>query len=134
WLDELSYTDPAATWHFQHQFASTIWDVRGEPFWVGNVPLHQILLGFWMKLFGFSIYVVRGASLVYTVLGALILYLGLQRAGWLASLRARLLFLVTFLSGTGCVALYRNGRYDALGFLLVAGAVVCTLERKQPLL
>ncbi|MDD5349101.1 MAG: hypothetical protein PHQ12_02710 [Chthoniobacteraceae bacterium] len=133
WLDEVSYTDPAATWFFGGGFQSSLWEEAGKGFWVGNVPLHQFLLCLWMKVFGFGIGTVRSASIVYYILAVGILWSALRRTGFLHAAATRFLFVLIALGATGCVAVFRNGRYDALGVLLVSVAVWAVCRRDASL-
>jgi len=73
WGDEPGYTDPAVNLALGRGFTSTTWYAQtGEEFWAGNVPLHQITLAAWLKVFGFGIDQVRSINVVW-VTGSLFL-------------------------------------------------------------
>src|SRR4051794_38754213 len=55
WVDEVLYADPAIRLLERGTFSSSGWYAQSkEEFWAGNVPLHQILLYGWIRLFGVS--------------------------------------------------------------------------------
>lgn len=135
WLDEVSYTDPAASLALNGTFTSTAWAKRGTPLWTGNVPLHQLALAGFFKLFGFSCRVSRSADVIYYTLAVLLICWMVRNYHLLQTAGARWLFFWILLAGTGLTALYRNGRYDAIGYLLYIGWVFSALQsRRQPLM
>ena len=135
WCDEVLYTDPGASLALDGKFTSTCWAERGGPIWTGNVPLHQLALAGLFKVFGFSCRVARSADVVYYTLAVL---LTLQMAGRYRVVQtssARWLLFWILLAGTGLTALYRNGRYDAIGCLLFVAWVFCSLQsQRHPLM
>jgi hypothetical protein len=133
WLDEVSYGEPAANLAAQGHLISDAWGTRGHPVWTGNVPLYQLLLAGLIKVFGFSCRTVRGGDMAYYTLSVFLIYQIVRRYELIQKTRFRLLLVGVLLAGTGLVALYRNGRYDALGTLLVVFWIGCALQsRKKP--
>jgi len=131
WLDEVAYADPAGNYYFQGLFQSSLWAAAGRPFWVGNVPLHQFILIILCKVFGFSIYLVRGVSVIYYSAAVMLLLRTIKHTSLIQSARMRFFAVIMAFSATGCVAIYRNGRYDALGFLLASIAVATAFRSRQ---
>ncbi|MGA3162961.1 MAG: hypothetical protein ABSD77_01990 [Verrucomicrobiota bacterium] len=135
WLDEVAYTDPGASLALEGTFTSTLWAERGTPLWTGNVPLHQLALAGFFKVFGFSCRVARSANVVYYTLAILLICQMIRNYNILQTARARWLFFWILLAGTGLTALYRNGRYDTIGCLLYVGWVFCSLQsQRRPLM
>lgn len=128
WLDEISYSEPAANLAAHGQLFSDAWGDVGRPVWTGNVPLHQLLLAGFIKVFGFSCRTVRGINMVYYTILVFLIYQIVRRHELIRTTRFRLLLVAVLLAGTGLVALYRNGRYDALGALLVVFWIWCALR------
>jgi hypothetical protein len=119
WNDEVSYSEPAATLAATGYLASHAWSTQGEPVWTGNAPLHQLLLAGFIKIFGFSSRTVRGVNMLYYTIAVLFIYQIVRKYNLVRQAKLRLLLVAVLLAGTGLVALYRNGRYDAIGALLV---------------
>ena len=128
WLDEVSYTDPGASLAVEGSFTSDVWGDRGSPIWTGNVPLHQLLLAGCFKVFGFSCRVARSANVIYYTLAIFLICQMVGKYHLVGKAGARWLLLLILLTGTGLTALYRNGRYDALGMLLFVGWIFCSLH------
>jgi hypothetical protein len=135
WLDEVSYSEPAANLAAHGTLSSDAWEDRGRPVWTGNVPLHQLLLAGFIKVFGFNCRTVRGVNMLYYSITVFLIYQIVRRHDLIRKTRFRLLLVAVLLAGTGLVALYRNGRYDAIGALLVIFWIWCSLQsRKRPVL
>jgi hypothetical protein len=134
WLDEVAYTDPGASLALEGRLTSTFWEERGTPVWTGNVPLHQLALAGLFKVFGFSCRVARSANVVYYTLAILLICQMVRSYNIVQTSRARWLLFWILLAGTGLTALYRNGRYDAIGCLLFVGWVFCSLQSQRRLL
>jgi hypothetical protein len=133
WNDEISYSEPAATFAATGHFVSHAWGDQSGPVWTGNAPLHQLLLTGFIKIFGFDVRTVRGVNMLYYALAVFFLYQLVRRYDLVRKPGDRLLLLFVLLAGTGLVALYRNGRYDALGALIVIFWTWCSLQsRKKP--
>jgi hypothetical protein len=135
WLDEVSYTDPGASLALEGTFTSTLWAEQGTPLWTGNVPLHQLALAGFFKMFGFGCRVARSVNVVYYTLAIWLICQMVRNHNIVQTSRARWLLLWILLAGTGLTALYRNGRYDAIGCLLFVGWVFCSLQsQRRPLM
>ncbi|HEX4265691.1 MAG TPA: hypothetical protein VH597_15255 [Verrucomicrobiae bacterium] len=133
WNDEISYSEPAVTLAATGHLTSHAWGAQGQPVWTGNSPLHQLLLAGFIKIFGFGSRTVRGIDVIYYTLAVLIIYQIVRGFSLIETTRNRLLLILVLLSGTGLVALYRNGRYDTLGALLVILWVWFSLLSKKRL-
>lgn len=131
WLDEVAYTDPGASLALEGTFTSTFSGEQGTPLWTGNVPLHQLALAGLFKVFGFSCRVARSANVVYYTLAILLICQMVRSYNIIQTSRARWLLLWILMAGTGLTALYRNGRYDAIGCLLFVGWVFCSLQSQR---
>jgi hypothetical protein len=121
WQDEVYYTDPA--FHFAttgRLSSSAWWHVSTEEFWFGYVQLHEILLGFWIKVLGFSILSVRSINYLYFAVASLALVFAFRRATGSESLLASVGFLTLLFLGDGTSFTYRSGRGDALAILAVS--------------
>lgn len=120
WNDETELTDTSANFVEFGQWISRAYpDYGGKvPFSI-YVPLHQMLLALWMKIFGFSMISARSFNLLLTF-----------SAGWgLLTFVKRLLkknsnsisvfiFALLFWGCAEFAFIYRNGRGDMLGVLL----------------
>ncbi len=121
WIDEISYSDPAINLRMGHGFTSSAWYVQhSHEFWAGNVPLHAILLYFWMNFFGDSITAVRSINYAYVVLACLLFWRGVIRLGLIQKSGYRLLLVALLLGGYSTIFSYRSGRPDCLPMCLVA--------------
>lgn len=134
WLDEVSYTDPAANLAAGNGFVSTAWYAQNDhSFWSGNVPLHQFLLTAWFRLFGFSEIASRIFSyfIMSVAIGTLVVALKrlglLSEGGWLAVLTLMLFTL------DGVSFSYRSGRPDAVTFLICAAQFFALSIQKSKL-
>jgi hypothetical protein len=135
WLDEVAYTDPGASLALEGTFTSTLWAERGTPLWTGNVPLHQLALAGFFKVFGFSCRVARSTNVVYYTLAIFLICQMVRKYNIVQTSHARWLLLWILLAGTGLTAVYRNGRYDAIGCLLFVGWIFFSLQSsRRPLM
>jgi hypothetical protein len=135
WVDEVSYTDPAASLALEGKFASTLWGQQGVPLWIGNVPLHQLALAGFFKVFGFSCRVARSANVIYYTLATILICQIVRSNNLIQTRRGRWIFLLVLLGGTGLTAIFRNGRYDAIGMLLYFLWVFCSIHSlRHPLM
>lgn len=121
WIDEVSYSDPAINLRMGHGFTSSAWYVQhSHEFWAGNVPLHPILLYFWITLFGDSVTAVRSINYAYVVLACLLFWRGVIRLELIQKSAYRLLLIAILLGGYSTIFSYRSGRPDCLPMCLVA--------------
>src|SRR3954464_14746158 len=74
WSDEVTYSDPAVTLALEGHLASTAWGDQGVPVWTGNVPLHQLLLAGFVKVFGCSCRTVRSVNGIYYAIAVFLIY------------------------------------------------------------
>ena len=121
WQDEVALVDPAVNLSQGNGFTSTSWWQTGDRFFASNAPLYPMLLYPWISLFGVHATAVRSLNYVL-ILGVIsVLWLGLRKLELVRTNRARLLFAVLVLCGSGVTFCYRGGRYDCLGMLIVSG-------------
>lgn len=120
WNDETELTDtPANFVEFGQWISKAFPDYGGKvPFSI-YVPLHQMLLALWMKIFGFSMISVRSFNLLLTF------SVGWGLLGYVKRLLGEKLqtisvvtFSLLFWGGAEFAFIYRNGRGDMLGVLL----------------
>ena len=130
WIDEVMYTDPAANLALGKGFTSTAWyDQASERFWADNVPLHEIVLSGWIRLFGFSATAVRAINYFWFGLGTFLVWLACTRFGWIKNSRLRLVSLVLLAFGSSISFSYRSGRSDMICYFLCAAALCATSIR-----
>ena len=132
WIDEVSYSDPAINLRMGHGFTSSAWYVQhSHEFWAGNVPLHAILLYFWMNLFGDSITAVRSINYAYVVLACLLFWRGVIRLDLIQKSGYRLLLIALLLGGYSMIFSYRSGRPDCLLMFMMAALFYLYSARRQ---
>ncbi len=120
WNDEVMLSDPAANLYFGHGFTSTAWPQSRAEHWVGNSPLHPLLLFLWFKLVGFGIFQVRVLDYLYWSIAVAVVCLAVRRAGLIRSQPALATLVVMLFSGYALVFNYRSARYDPLIFCVAA--------------
>lgn len=114
-IDEPGYTDPAASLLLGQGFTSGAWYAQGyESFWAGNVPLHQVLLFFWMKIFGFGQVATRSINILYVVIGVALFCAAARRLGIIKSMGWRLTFAGMVLCSHAGAVWVNLGRPDAI--------------------
>jgi len=114
-VDEPGYADPAVSLLLGQGFTSGAWYAQGyESFWAGNVPLHQILLFLWMKVFGFSQVAVRSINIPYVIIGVLLFHAAVRRLGIVKSPGWRLAFVGIVLCSHAGSIWVNLGRTDAI--------------------
>jgi len=127
WLDEVTVADPAVNLYLGKGFTSTGWQYQTkEEFWASNAPLHQILLYHWIKVFGFTPVSVRSISFLLMAATIALVWLGVWRWGLIRTPLVRFLLVGLMIGGAGITFNFSMGRYDCIGILLFAGALVIT--------
>ncbi len=122
-IDEVGYTDPAASYVLGHGFTSGAWYGQNHnEFWSGNVPLHQFALIPWFQSFGFSQLASRSINVLYIVLSCLLLWDGLRRSGFLHEPMWRLCFIGFLLCSYSVILTLAYGRPDAITFMVASAA------------
>ena len=131
WSDEAMYSDPAANWALGKGFVSGSWYVQtSDQFWAGNAPLHEIILGGWIRLFGFSPLAVRSLDYLWFVSGTFLVWWFCVRTRWVNDARLRLLLVFLLACESGISFSYRSGRPDMLGYFLCSAALAAaTIDR-----
>jgi hypothetical protein len=118
--DESGYTDPAANHYFGAGFTSTMWGQDRHTFWCGNVPLYQILLCGFFKLFGFGLLQARAVNDFLTAGASFLIWAGVRQAEIIKTPRWRLVCLLLVLSGSVSTVTFRTIRPDATMFSVCA--------------
>jgi hypothetical protein len=117
--DEVLYTDPSANLYFGNGFTSTGWYAQSsDQFWAGNVPLHQVFLYYWIRIFGFNPISVRSINYIYIVGVAVIIWLTTIRLDLIKKQISRLALVFLILTDYGITYSYRSGRSDIICILL----------------
>jgi hypothetical protein len=121
WMDEVMWADPAANLIQGRGFVSTAWPFQtSDRFFAGNVPLHPLVLAGWLKLFGLSPLAVRSFNYVWFTLGSFLVWRFCVRLRWIESTAWRLVLMALLAMGSGLSFSYRSGRYDMIGYFLLA--------------
>ncbi len=132
WVDEIQFADPAMNLASGSGFTSTAWFAQDSTgFFAGNTPLYPLVLAGWLRLLGVSQYTERLLNLVLFVAFALLVRFILKRTGLVASEGWRLAVVALLMTGHSMAFSYRSGRYDVLGMLLFALAVLAWSERNH---
>ena len=119
--DNPGYVDPSVNYVTGHGFTSTCWYAQsGAAFWAGNVPLYQFLLIPWFKIFGVSYSAVLWLNFLYVAAGSLLIWRAMQKSGFVRTAHWRVGAVAFFLLTDCAHYVLTFGRYDALGFLLIA--------------
>jgi hypothetical protein len=132
WSDEVMYEDPAVNWYQGHGFTSGAWYLQtNDKFWAGNVPLYQLVLYVWLKLFGLSIVSVR--SLHYLLMSGAVLaaWAAIRRLRLVTAPAHRLLFCLMACLCTASVSVYRMARPETLAMLLMAFGLLSLNVRRR---
>ena len=117
--DEVLYTDPSANLYFGNGFTSTGWYAQsGDQFWAGNVPLHQIFLYYWIRIFGFNPTSVRSINYIYMAAVVIFIWLTTIRLDLIKKQISRLALVFLILTDYGITYSYRSGRTDVICILL----------------
>jgi len=134
WGDEAFFADPATNYATGHGFVSTV-DVCGDStphtFFACNVPFYSYVLGNWIRVFGFSVLSTRALNYILFPLAAWVLWGATRRLNLIRTPRARLLFLLLICLGYGDSFIFRTVRYDCLGLLLLALALLAYSLRSR---
>lgn len=80
----------------------------------------SFLLVPWMKLFGSSLQSIRSADIVSMTAALLVLWSAVKRLQIIPTASWRVFLLILLATEYGMIAVYRNGRYDSLGALLIS--------------
>lgn len=127
WQDEVMYSDPSANWASGKGFTSSAWYVQtSDKFWAANAPLHEIILGGWIRVFGFSPLAVRSINYVWFVLGTFLVWRFCVRARWIENTPLRLLLVFLLACGSAVSFSYRSGRPDMIGYFFCTAALAAT--------
>lgn len=132
WCDEPYFVDPA--FHLAHEgrFVSEISSRHNKPdlLWDGNCPLYSVLLGWWIRVFGFSLFAARSLNVVLYTIAAAMIAVALNRLQRLRSISAAVLLMAGLYSCYSLVFAYRQCRYEPLCIMECAAVLlVLTIEK-----
>lgn len=138
WCDEPYFVDPAFHLAEDGVFTSEIsgrYGRQAEPppprLWAGNCPLYSIVTGYWLRVFGFSLFAARALNVVAYTGAVVLLALALRRLGFLDSWPGQVAFPVLMYGCYSLVFEYRQCRYDAL-CILECAAIFFSLTLTSP--
>jgi len=121
--DNPTITDPAASYVLGQGFTSGTWYIQEhDEFWASCVPLQQLLLIPWFKVFGFGCGSVQAIALLYIAVAMVLVWLGVLRSGLIASAGWRLGLVAFFLASDCSLGLAIAGRHEPLCLLIACAA------------
>jgi hypothetical protein len=121
WIDEVMFSDPAASLVLQGHWASTAWYGRGDlTYWNGNVPAYSFLQVPWLWLFGVNAPAVRSLNCVLIALTMACAWFSVKRLNLIPSPQIRLATLVALSLCYPVSYCVRCGRPDVVGMLIFA--------------
>jgi hypothetical protein len=121
WIDEVMFTDPAASFILQGHWTSAAWYARGDlTFWTGNVPAYSFLQVPWLWLFGVNAPAVRSLNCVLIALTMICAWFSVKRLNLISSPKIRLATLVSLSLCYPVSYCVRCGRPDVVGMLIFA--------------
>lgn len=119
--DEVLYADPSVNLYFGNGFTSTGWYAQSsDQFWAGNVPLHQLFLYYWIRIFGFNPVSIRSINYIFMSVSVIIIWLATIRLDLIKKEIPRLALVILILTSYGITYSYRSGRVDPICILLCA--------------
>jgi hypothetical protein len=110
-LDECLQAEPAINYIHGQGFGIRFDEILG---------MYSFLLVPWMKLFGSSLKSIRSADIVSMTAAFLVLWSAVKRLQIIPLAFWRLFLLILLATEYGMIVVYRNGRYDGFGALLMA--------------
>jgi hypothetical protein len=132
WMDEVMFAEPAANLAQGKGLVSTAWAFSdGQKIWAGNSPLYSILMGGWFRAVGFSELAARAFCMICWYFGSVMLILMLFKAGVLRSWFGAVAINIFLWGDYAFSFIYRSGRYDVLGYLLVCACVLLLVPNKN---
>jgi hypothetical protein len=109
-LDECVQAEPAINYMHGQGFGIRFDEILG---------MYSFLLVPWMKLFGSSLQSIRSADIVSMTAALLVLWSAVKRIEIVPLAFWRLFLLILLATEYGMIVVYRNGRYDGFGALLM---------------
>jgi hypothetical protein len=109
-LDECLQAEPAINYIHGHGFGIRFDEILG---------MYSFLLVPWMKLFGSSLRSIRSADIVSMTVAFLVLWSAIKRLEIIPLACWRIFLLILLSTEYGMIVVYRNGRYDGFGALLM---------------
>jgi len=110
-LDECLQAEPAINYIHGQGFGIRFDEILG---------MYSFLLVPWMKLFGSSLQSIRSADIFSMTAALLVLWSAVKRLQVIPVASWRLFLLILLATEYGMIVVYRNGRYDGFGALLMA--------------
>ena len=97
------------------------------------LAMYSFLLVPWIKLFGASLRSIRSANMTCTTTALLVLWSAVKRLGpFIPQALWRLLLLCLLAAEFGMIFVYRTGRYDGFGCLLMSALILMMSIRAKP--
>ena len=125
WCDEVMYQDPGVNLYQGRGFTSGAWWLQTrDKFWAGNVPLYQLGVFAWLKIFGFNLTSVRCFHYFLAAAAVFVAWLAIRRLDLVRSPAHRLLFCLVACLCTSVAFVYRSARPESLALLLAACALL----------
>jgi len=122
-LDECLQAEPAINYIHGQGFGIRFDEILG---------MYSFLLVPWVKLFGSSLESVRSADTVSMTAAFLVLWSAVKRLKLIPLAFWRLFLLILLATEYGMIVVYRNGRYDGFGALLMAVVLwLMSIEAKR---
>src|SRR5271166_3034858 len=109
-LDECMQAEPAINYIHGQGFGIRFDEILG---------MYSFLFVPWMKLFGPSLRSIRSADIVSMTAAFLVLWSAVKRINIISLAFWRLFLLILLATEYGMIVVYRNGRYDGFGALLM---------------
>jgi hypothetical protein len=122
-LDECLQAEPAINYIHGQGFGIRFDEILG---------MYSFLLVPWMKLFGSSLQSIRSADIVSMTAALFVLWSAVKRLNIIPGAFWRIFLLILLATEYGMIVVYRNGRYDGFGALLMmVGLWLTSIQSKR---
>jgi hypothetical protein len=122
-LDESLHAEPAINYSHGLGFGIRFDEILG---------MYSFLLVPWMKLFGSSLQSIRSADIISITAALFVLWSAVKRLNIIPLAFWRVFLLILLATEYGMIVVYRNGRYDGFGALLMTLVLwLMSIERKR---
>ena len=119
WMDEVMLSDPAVNLYLGNGFTSSAWwHQPSTAFHAGTSLLYPLLLYVWLKLFGFSLEIVRSFNYFLITVSIIVIWLAIIRLKIIHSPWIRISLLISIILSESVSLSYISTRYDSLGIFL----------------
>jgi len=124
-IDEVMFSDPAASLMLQGHWSSTAWYGRGDlTYWTGNVPAYTFLQVPWLWLFGVNATAVRSLNCLLIALTMVCAWFSVKRLDLIPSPKIRLATLISLSLCYPISYCVRCGRPDVVGMLIFSASAL----------